>query len=479
MLGMTAPREAVSEGQRASFTLTLSEASKVPQRVTVTTAPGTATYGVDYYAPVKQTILFAPGQVSQTFSISTLRDAGRDRVEGRETFTVIATPEDRKITARSASVAIVDTTGSSSGGPASNFQISFTYDSTVTPDLKTKLAQAADRWSKVIVGDLPDVTYQGRKIDDLEIAVTVTSASSLPTGVIAGAGYDQRRPGAAGLPYHGFMEISDTYVNAPGIMNTLTHEIGHAIGFGSLWASENYFRPLVTGVGTSNPVYVGANAVREYNSLFAASGRSVPLYEQSTETPASYDGSYGGHWRDSVFNASNGRAFELMTSSYNVTGTVNGGAIPAILSRVTVGALQDLGYTVNYANAETYVKPVNSMSPQTPGGGSSGGAGNVRDRAWARAFATPSTGARADTVAQPVHHSPLGRAGMGIGGRGAVDAATGECNRPGDAVRPQITAPSTGRYQRPAVAVRRGTEPPLSRPTVAVSHPVIQQPVLS
>jgi len=477
---MTAPTEAVSEGQRASFTLTLSEASKVPRRVTVTTAPGTATYGVDYYAPVKQTILFSPGQLSQTFTISTLRDTGGDKVEGRETFTVTATPEDRGLATRSAKVTIIDTAGSSSGGTASNFQITFTYDSSVSADIKTKLAQAAARWSKVIVGDLPDVTYQGRKIDDLEIAVTVTSASSLPDGVIAGAGYDQRRSGAAGLPYHGSMEISDAYVDAPGLMNTLTHEIGHAIGFGSLWKGEDYFKPLVTGIGTSNPIFVGANAVREYNTLFGQSGKSVPLYEQSTVKPTNYDGSYGSHWRDSVFNASGGSSFELMTSTYNVSGSVNNGAIPAILSRVTVGAMQDLGYVVNYANAETYVKPATSTNQPASGGGSTGGTGNSRDVAWSRAFATLSTGA--GTATQPSHDAPTGRAGAGSGGRVAGDVSPGGCRNTGEAAHPQGTVPSARRTQRPSVTVQRGTgsEATHSRPGVVGVVPlVIQQPVLS
>jgi len=362
LLSIVGPTRPVTEGQPAAFTLKLSEPSTVPQRVSITTSPGTATYGVDYYAPTKQLILFAPGQTTQTVSIATLRDAAGDKMEGRETFTVIATPDNPMLSTRSQAVTIIDATSGSSG--ASKFQITLKYDSTVTNDLKTNLQLAADRWSSVIVGDLPDVTYNGRRIDDIEIAVTVAPATDLPANLIAMAGYDQRRSGTGGLPYHGQMQINSAYASAPGIVNTLAHEMGHVLGFGSLWRQEAGFKKLVSGIGTSNPIYVGANALREYTAVFGGSSTGVPLYETSATSPPSYDGSYGSHWRDSVFNASNGSSFELMTSHYNVTGTVNGGPVPAVLSRITVGAMQDLGYVVNYANAGQSTLSSNAMAAQ-------------------------------------------------------------------------------------------------------------------
>lgn len=101
--------------------LQLSETSKIPQRVTVTTAPGTAIYGVDYFfAPLRQAILFAPGQISQTFTVSILKDS---ITEPGETFTVHATPDDQAIASRSRGVTIVDSGGSTSSN--SNFQITF------------------------------------------------------------------------------------------------------------------------------------------------------------------------------------------------------------------------------------------------------------------------------------------------------------------------------------------------------------------
>lgn len=95
-LAFIGPNDVVFEGERAEFTLRLSERSSQPETVFVTTSPGTATYGVDYMAPARQQILFAPGQTEQKFSITTLKEAV-PRTEGIETFFVTATPANQSV----------------------------------------------------------------------------------------------------------------------------------------------------------------------------------------------------------------------------------------------------------------------------------------------------------------------------------------------------------------------------------------------
>lgn len=90
-LSLVGPTDVVFEGERADFTIRMAERSSRAETVFVTTSPGTATYGVDYMAPARQQILFAPGQTVQTFSISTLRETV-PQTEGIETFFVTATP---------------------------------------------------------------------------------------------------------------------------------------------------------------------------------------------------------------------------------------------------------------------------------------------------------------------------------------------------------------------------------------------------
>ena len=79
---------------------------------------------------------------------------------------------------------------------------------------------------------------------------------------------------------------------------------------------------------------IGANALREYRSIFGLpAALNVPLDTTSGLS----------HWSEDIF------ANELMTPYVN-------GATSLPLSRITVGAMQDLGYTVNYARADAYTK---------------------------------------------------------------------------------------------------------------------------
>ena len=213
------------------------------------------------------------------------------------------------------------------------------------------------------MGDLPDVMLaDGRVIDDLLIQVDM---ADLGQGVIALAGFTDIRDGNThepahgvfttnGLPYLGQMTINSTFQAAVGLGTTIAHEIGHVIGFGTLWQNGvGDFAELVQGLGTDNPVFVGENAVREFSQIFSASDSGVPLFGECVTHTHAYDGSYGSHWRDDVFN-DYPHYGELMTAAYPIDGDHDGNVIRAGLSRVTVGALEDLGYAVNYLGAETY-----------------------------------------------------------------------------------------------------------------------------
>jgi hypothetical protein len=126
-----------------------------------------------------------------------------------------------------------------------------------------------------------------------------------------------------------------------------------------------------------------------------------------------------------------------------VTSTINGAAIPAILSRVTVGAMQDLGYVVSYKNVETYAPPANSVNNQRATGD---GNANSRNLLWSTAGVTLSAG----LPGQGQSSGAIGGQATGPGGRTVVAADTKPC--------PPQTAPSTpvaaaGVDQRPAVTV--------------------------
>src|SRR5262249_428940 len=121
--------------------------------------------------------------------------------------------------------------------------------------------------------------------------------------------------------------------NKGTLNDVITHEMGHVLGFGTIWS----FKSLLKGAGTSNPTFVGANAKREYGVLRGSGPTPVPV--ENTGGPGTAD----SHWRESVFRN------ELMTGFVGAAGNP--------LSRMTAGSLQDLGYVVDMNAAEHYTLP--------------------------------------------------------------------------------------------------------------------------
>ncbi len=197
----------------------------------------------------------------------------------------------------------------------------------------TVFQHAAARWSQVITGDLPNMTYNGVAVDDLLISVRVHSIDGVG-GILGQAGPDAFRP-TTYLPYHGTMEFDSADMadmQADGsLYYVILHEMGHVLGFGTLWDQKR----LLAGEGTSNPRFVGSHAVAAYNQIFGVAATGVPV--ENTGGAGTRD----AHWRESVFKS------ELMTGWI-------GPAATDPLSAVTIGSLWDLGYQVNMSAADSF-----------------------------------------------------------------------------------------------------------------------------
>jgi hypothetical protein len=215
----------------------------------------------------------------------------------------------------------------------SGFSIDFVYTG-ASSAYASYFLQAASFWSSVIVGDLPDA--QG--VDDLSIRVSVLDIDGDgPAGRTAGqAAITAFRPSSL-LPYQAELEVDSVLLPrliAEGqLYNLLRHEIGHALGFGFHFDKLG----LVDGVNPNR--YVGANALAQYRKLGQPNAAFIPLEDQGGA------GTAGGHWKESVFDS------ELMT------GFLESGRVAQPVSALTLGALQDLGYSVDYKQAEFYALP--------------------------------------------------------------------------------------------------------------------------
>lgn len=328
----------VTEGNQgttatASFTVTLSAAAAGQVTVMAATSDGTATAGQDYTA-ASQTLTFNAGVTSQTFAVTV---TGDNTQEQNETFTVTLS------NAVGAAIGTATATGTitDDDAPPSNFDIVVTFSGGLTASQMQAFTNAEQRLEQIITGDVPDVNVPGiGLVDDIQIDA-VGMAIDGPGGILGAAGPNLLRTGS-NLPITGDMQFDTADLAALEAANELElvilHEMLHVIGVGTIWQLTGN----LTGAGGPDPQFTGTMATAEYNTIFGTNGNSVPVENTGGQ------GTRDGHWRESVLDN------ELMTGFLN-SGQMNP------LSRITVGSLADIGYTVNLNAADAYSAPTGNL----------------------------------------------------------------------------------------------------------------------
>jgi hypothetical protein len=242
----------------------------------------------------------------------------------------------------------------------------------VDATVQEALDSAVAKWRRIIYRGLTPVTLNvaARTAcgDTSAPAINMTTTGLVilakfdsidgPGNVLGEAGPCQLRSGS-GLTVLGLMhfDVADigTVLGSGSIQALLLHEMGHVIGFGTLWDQPpNSCLVLPSASGTFNDTYFDcAQARAEFDSIGGTSytgaslsppgGNKVPVENCGASSPAGCGaGTRNGHWREPVFGT------ELMT------GYLNAGLNP--LSVVTAAAQGDLGYTVNYDGADAYAR---------------------------------------------------------------------------------------------------------------------------
>ena len=238
---------------------------------------------------------------------------------------------------------------------AFNVDVRFVGDASLP--VRTAFANAVAKWRQVIVGSIgtinnvnipagPDANACGPwtpaltgTVQNTIIFARIDSIDGPGTpggGNILGQASPCYLNGNA-IPFLGFMEFDkydvDLLVARGQFEKVVLHEIGHVLGIGTIW---NFRRTLLNTSIMNDPYYVGNGARAQFAAINTVtySGNPVPVENTGGS------GTANSHWRTSVMQR------ELM----------QGFAVNPVqpLSRITVGSLQDLGYTVNLTAADAF-----------------------------------------------------------------------------------------------------------------------------
>lgn len=232
--------------------------------------------------------------------------------------------------------------------PAYDIEVVFT-SGTPTAAQAAVFREAEERWERIITGDLPDDFAElppwscgnspelNRPIDDLVIYVDLSEIDG-PNGILGGAGVCYLHDEGL-LPAIGRITLDGADVAAmesQGIFGAVVmHELGHVLGFGSIWFERGLLADPSLAGGL-DPHFTGLEALTAFDLIggLGYAGAKVPVENQGGP------GTADAHWREQVFNN------ELMT------GYINAGTNP--MSRLSIAAMQDLGYAVDLGQADAF-----------------------------------------------------------------------------------------------------------------------------
>jgi hypothetical protein len=238
------------------------------------------------------------------------------------------------------------------GNTVSNFTITVSFIGSTAPTASQQqaFALAAARWQQAITGDLPDVslgasfttdvacggqTLSGT-IDDLLILAEVKPIDGV--GNILGAASPCYLRGTNQLPFIGYMKFDTAdlaNLESNGTLDdVILHEMGHVLGFGTLWEPTAPIWTLNFLTASSPLGFTGSNAVAAFTGLNNGTGTTVPVEETGGT------GTARSHWQESTFQS------EIMTGF--ITGVVRP------LSATSIQSLKDLGYTTNEGAADPF-----------------------------------------------------------------------------------------------------------------------------
>jgi FG-GAP-like repeat/Leishmanolysin len=269
---------------------------------------------------------------------------------------------DDKLTNYQLATSFTATNPLAQSAPAPKLDIQFSFDATSTQldqTTKTALKAAENFWEGVLGGgtllpggilpirvSLENLNLKTGDPDNLTLAYSAPQVGSSDgkTLIIQSANLtiNRRRLGT---------------IDAKGLEDLFIHELTHALGFGTLWEplkfrmADGSIRAIGATadnkslINRNNNTYIAnSNAGWAYGELLRDAGRATTL--QPTAVPI--EAGFAAHWDESIFQTE------------SLTPVANSGTQP--ISTLTLAALKDLGWQVNFGKAQDYQLPTVASS---------------------------------------------------------------------------------------------------------------------
>lgn len=246
--------------------------------------------------------------------------------------------------------------------------IGLLFENVISDELEVAFDIASDRWSKIIAGSegslsrtvLPgseNLCGQGTNLGSDEVLdhlrIIVSTSEIDGEGGVLGQATPCIIEGSFVLTGFMFFDEADvvSLSNNNQLNAVILHEMAHVLGIGSLWRDEGLIIDLVANAdNTRQPKYIGASGVAQFQ-LLAEDDQIDFVPVENGFTKNAFNGAGSGSVN--VHFDEDDLLFELMTFRVAV--------VDQPLSTITIGCLEDLGYVVDFTQADTFIPSIETL----------------------------------------------------------------------------------------------------------------------